>query len=537
MKKYILITLFMTLLAGIFPSCNEDNLTEVPKTFFAPENLYRSTGGFEVALNAVYDQIRGELTGETKPPAMFTGTDVHWSVFSHPFVKGFEEYGSTLTANLSVFQRWWDGAYQGLAWVNLILREAENEEVRWDNPVDRERIIAEARFFRAYFHNQITTMFGDVPILDRFYEEPKLDFVRSSKTTVLEFVRQDLEYAAENLPSDPASLPRGKVSKWAAKHLLAEVYIHLGEYALAETTANDVINSGPHKLMTSRFGPEADDPKGNVFRDLFLEGNVDFKDGNLESIWAMQNEWDADGGNGDNWLRRQHVAFYQRGPGMQIADSLGGRGIGRIAPTQAYLDMYEENDTRNTNNNLRRKWYYNNPATLPEGKNIGDLVVLDPNDPLYEQYRDIDLYPSTTKWDFGVQGRGSSATYLAAVKDYHKMRLGETYLLLAEAQHLKGDNNAAANTLNILRARSNASSITAGEVDMNFILDERARELYSEEYRRQTLFRTGMFLERVKAQNLQVADKVTERDELWPIPQSVIDANVEATFAQNPGYN
>ena len=71
---------------------------------------------------------------------------------------------------------------------------------------------------------------------------------------------------------------------------------------------------------------------------------------------------------------------------------------------------------------------------------------------------------------------------------------------------------------------------------MDFLLDERIRELAGEESRRFTLVRTNKLVDRVKTYNAAIRDKITTNNILWPIPQSIIDANRDAPFPQNPGY-
>ena len=78
--------------------------------------------------------------------------------------------------------------------------------------------------------------------------------------------------------------------------------------------------------------------------------------------------------------------------------------------------------------------------------------------------------------------------------------------------------------------------VTAADIDMDFLLDERIRELVGEESRRFTLVRTGKYVERVRKYNAAIADKVNENHALWPIPQAILDANREGEFPQNPGY-
>jgi hypothetical protein len=116
------------------------------------------------------------------------------------------------------------------------------------------------------------------------------------------------------------------------------------------------------------------------------------------------------------------------------------------------------------------------------------------------------------------------------------VKLG-TYLLKAEAELLTGNSEAAASSINVIRRRSNASEITAADVDIDFILDERSRELMMEEDRRWQLLRTGKWLERLRKYNHNGGQFATERDQIWPIPQVVIDANITKEMPQNPEYN
>ena len=94
-------------------------------------------------------------------------------------------------------------------------------------------------------------------------------------------------------------------------------------------------------------------------------------------------------------------------------------------------------------------------------------------------------------------------------------------------------NDEAATHINALRTRSNATPITASDVNVDLILDERARELISEEYRRYTLNRFGILVSR--AQQFNKFTQITDRDILFPLPQDFIDSN-EAPIQQNPGW-
>ena len=119
------------------------------------------------------------------------------------------------------------------------------------------------------------------------------------------------------------------------------------------------------------------------------------------------------------------------------------------------------------------------------------------------------------------------------------MRLAETYLLRAEANFLKGDLGSAAADINVIRARANATPVGAGDVNLDLILDERARELYQEEFRLSTLMRMGKLAEYlnkyngfVKSNGYTIGSHVNK----MPIPNAVIQANTGAVMVQNPGY-
>ncbi len=116
-----------------------------------------------------------------------------------------------------------------------------------------------------------------------------------------------------------------------------------------------------------------------------------------------------------------------------------------------------------------------------------------------------------------------------------KFRLAETYLLLAEARIRQNNASGAAEAINVVRKRAGAPDITASQATMDFLLDERIRELVGEELRRLTLVRTGKLVERTRKYN-SYSNKIDEHHALWPIPQTIIDSNTGADFPQNTGY-
>jgi len=193
-----------------------------------------------------------------------------------------------------------------------------------------------------------------------------------------------------------------------------------------------------------------------------------------------------------------------------------------MALTYFVLNLYGPNDMRNSKYNIRRKYYYNDPAS----PNYGQLVT----GPGIDTNRNI--VPKTNKWD---QFDPNDSFGSSMIKDFIIMRLGETYLLKAEAQFKQGNLSGAAETINIIRTRANATPVTAAQITMDFILDERVRELIAEENRRMTLMRTKTLVQRVQGRGLKITN-ISDNNLLLPIPQSEINLNKDAKLTQNPGY-
>lgn len=313
--------------------------------------------------------------------------------------------------------------------------------------------------------------------------------------------------------------------------LLAEAYLRMGKNDLAEAQAQAVINSGKFNLIRNRYGVRATGA-GDYYSDMFVYGNQRRWQGNLEAIWVLEQENPSTvvGGNVDAaQQRRVWTPAYYAIPGMLPVDSLGGRGIGRLRLSNWVLyRLYQSGDIRNSQYSIKRRYYYNDPA-FPAL--LGKQVPFAGADTLFR------ICPATTKW--GAFDPNDTFGY-AMIKDFIMMRLGETYLLLAEAQIKQGKTAEAANTINVLRTRANAPQVTAAQMNLDFLLDERARELIGEENRRMTLMRTGTLVDRALRLNANDAARptagLTSKNLLLPIPLSEIQLNKDAVLEQNPGY-
>ncbi len=512
-------------------SCGKESLVENPKDIIVADNLYSNAAGFESGLNALYAQVRKERNGYQDSGDNLVGmtwsigVDNGWGNYLLISSRTPQELGSFNNPLYANYLWMWKWLYETINAANTIIDRADNPDIQW-SAENRDRVVAEARLIRAWSYRHLTYLWGDVPLNleESTGANIRTDWTRTPKAEVLKQMEQDLLFAEAHLPA--TSPMQGKLVKAVAQHYLAELYLEMDEPAKAEEKASAVINSGLYALITQRYGVNASQP-GVPFMDQFVDGNSNRNQGNTETLWTFQLDRDLEGG-GLNIMRREWVDRYYTLKGIDAA-AYGGRGIGRLAPTKWAINLYEPQDDRGSEYAIRKYLIYNNAATLPKGKALGDTLRLawnleTTNDP---------LWPSPRKWDW-VNDVDPTGGY--QYNDQSYVRLAETYLLLAEAQFKQNKLDEAAQTLNVVRARAHASLITAADVTLDFILDERSRELLSEEHRRYTLLRTHTWMERTRLHNPLTAPFITARDTLLPIPQAVIDANLGHPMAQNPGY-
>jgi hypothetical protein len=395
------------------------------------------------------------------------------------------------------------------------------------------RIEAESRMFRALSYRDLVYLYGGVPLVIEEISGPKVDFKRATKTEVLNQIVEDCMFAAANLPS-VSQVMDGKLNNLVAQHYLAETYISLGRFTEAITAASVVINDPNMALMLTRFGSLAGGP-GDVFYDLFRVGNQNRTSGNKESIWVAQMEVDVPGGqlrsdgNAGNVLERNHApAIFtlndpNRRPGFLGSRStlnVGGRGVSFLRGTpymeQGIWDDFA-NDMRNSQFNFQRSLVYDNPASsffgqsaIAPAANRGSVINSSP----WRWYPW--LTKVTTPGQHPIQlminptlltlNNGAASTY----RDMYYLRLPETYLLRAEAHLLNSSSGLAAADINVVRSRANAAPVSAGNVTIDYILDERGRELALEEQRAITLRRVGKLVERVRLYNEWNASEIQD---------------------------
>ena len=368
--KYILLIPFFTLMG-----CDDNAfLTEEAETFYTTDNIFSSGTQVDQSLYTLYEADRRMRTANN-----LFGLGVFQGKGSDTFVapgfresQNFSNY-SQINADDNRITDIFNLHYQIIAYANTTLEAANREGITFESDELKNYVIAQARFFRGRTYGSLAQLFGGVPIVGGVATEPRFDYARASREEVYQFAIDDLEAAVPNLP-ETTEQP-GRVVKGAAQHLLSEFYLSLGietgnaaAYDQAIQYASDVIDGGIYSLMTERFGTRADEPGKNVYWDLFRLGNINYADGNLESIWTYQKDFGAfTAGDSDAALEhpRYWVPAWRAIPGVVgVAEDVGGRGVAFFAPTTLtetviWDPAISDGDMRGDESNIRRTILYN----------------------------------------------------------------------------------------------------------------------------------------------------------------------------------
>ena len=595
MKNVLKYSVCGLLSACLLGSCNDSKfLEEDPETFYTIDNVFSTSEQVDQVLIGCYSHIRVMMcmTEESNTAFVFrggNGTDM-FDVATIRRSNRFNDY-SILNSTTEVFYINYSHWYQLISKANLALYAAELPQISWTSEAEKLYVMAQARFFRAFAYRNLGELYGGVPLVTEITTTPRYDFKRSSRLETYQYAIDELEAILNDLPETTGTM--GRLVRGAAQHNLCQLYIDKGialeeggkggeapaAYQKAIAYGNDVIDGSVYSLMTERFGSRADeDPvyyyateesmqtpdhlysaagypvEGNVYWDLFQEGNQNYQEGNKEAIWVAQIDYDAykaEDGQSKLQYSRSFGPVYRDPMSAHLnstMEDVGGRGIVQVTPTEYTRDLvYDgkwEKDLRNSEAVLRRTLLGNMPSSPYYGVPVPWSVIYkegesqDARDGAWTQCFPISCKISTDRYRGLNAGENRSNLF----RDEYLIRLPETILLRAEAKMRSGDNAGAADDINLLRKRAQCDYLVkASEVNVDLILDERARELVYEECRWNTLLRMGgtVAVDRIKKYAYwdDPRTTLTKKFNLWPIPQVVIDTNKDVVMEQNPGWN
>ncbi|NDV84643.1 RagB/SusD family nutrient uptake outer membrane protein [Bacteroides sp. 51] len=528
----------------------------------------------------------------------------------------------------------WAETYTGIKYANTILSYVD--KVTTLDEATKNMYKGRAYFHRAYRYMGLVFQYGDVPLVTKILEVPKQNYRSTKKEAILEMITADMEKAVEWVPEQADMTYIGMVNKGACKMLLAKCYLATGQYKKAKDLLDVIISSSGYALMENQFGafnpggePETWPIDRNVIWDLHRPENkliaankevimgipdrgadsfIEFKTMRIFGpLWQNGNLKSPDGKTVEKYARNN--GNYRKDLDWTRAI---GRGIGTFRPTyfaQQKLwvvnGVEDEDDLRH--NTTVGNWVkmtslkYNHASDAYRGKNLmlysdkdiyndkgeitmrkGDLLCQDTirswfDFPHYKHFlNDVVREADMGAVDFDGATKGGTA-------DWYLYRLAEAYLLRAEAKFYL-DDATAVDDVNAIRKRAKCSQLYSGKVTIGDIMDERARELYMEEWRNMELTRVSYCLALsgkpdewgntydstwdkhsgtevgvntpssywykrvtlcgamynkgpIRSANKEINYRMDKRNVYWPIPDSAIRANKRGKLAQNYGYD
>ncbi|UGU15650.1 RagB/SusD family nutrient uptake outer membrane protein [Sinomicrobium kalidii] len=531
--------------AGVFTGC-ESYLDEENNSSLSIETSKSDPQTFDLLVASVYEKARETTTKYTADMYYVLedlGTDIVTRGTTVSGTDDINDYVNLNSTNWAVGV-YWSNQYNVIAAANVLLDNAEEiEGVAADT---RTRGIGEVKFFRALSYFNLVENYGGVPLVLHQVDPNETEYFRAGEEEVYTQIVQDLQEALTGVDENPSAY--GRVSKDAVRHLLSKVLLTRGyksfgsasDYTDAAALAETVIAN--HELVSS-------------FEALVDRDNQR----NTEVIFAY-----LFGGNSVSrgWGNSKHMMYkfrYFDYPGL-VRGNKYQKGLGP-APTPFYYSLFDENDER-AGATFRRVIYADEDYTADvNGSEVnvsaGDTAIYFPktawtqaeidavpyaviNPGTYFQNNGVTTvhYPMFKKFDdpgipFTQPDQSSQGE-----RDMVMMRAGEAYLIAAEAYLQSGNTTDAAARLTTLRSRAGLTTAVAPQdVDLDFILDERARELTGEVNRWMDLKRTGKLIERTLEHNPHAAlnNALSSKHLLRPVPQTEID-NTGGSIEQNPDY-
>lgn len=586
MKKINSFLLIFGLLFGATACTNWLSEDGAPKMTY---DYYGTEQGVDAAVAAAYSFLRWGCGNERYDVLTELGTDLFTAGSDGKNKTSFNAYGTQLNPEDNILSGLWENHYKGISDANIAMDQILQSDMSESKKLTS---LGEMLFIRSFLYFELVQQFGKVPLVTEGSFEIRTDFKRAAIADIYKQIITDLRTAVEYLPEKVDDSQKGKTTSYAASHLLAKVYLTRGS-AVTDVRgqkatdmdsvlyfAENVIKNSPYRLQKN-------------FADLWNIDNM----GNSEVIFAVQFTSNPIFNDDGNTFHLYWLPVYDDEDGME-RDIFYGRPYKRYRPTDKVLfKLYDRKNDSRFYKSFRWAYMSNYAKTIPVWKELEDKGEIyftpDPQkgqiagkkkfevgdtaiyytiektgfkknsiemkklraDKSYTYYpyevHDSKHYPTLIKH---LAPNRPSVAEKASSREWVRMRLGETYLIAAEAAGRKGDFDLAAKYINVIRERAawadgetktaqyweieggapdNINStydnikVTATELStgdfVSFILDERGRELLGEICRWEDLVRTEKFYEWVKKYNSDAEAAIKPYHKLRPIPQTHID--------------
>jgi len=508
--KYI----FLILAVALSSTSCEDFLTDKPESVLTNLNFYVTPTRINqgvigcyagLALSTQDDWMYTELRSDNT--CMFSTGSSATTNIDQADISFFRT-----SASLPLLQSYWYKVFQNIANVNAVLPAvADNKYITIES--QRAQYEAELLFIRAYHYFNLVTYFGDMFKITKVIGPAEAKTITRSPVAEIynEIIIPDLLKAAEEAPASYNTADAGRVTKWAAKGLLAKVYMTIGgqeNLALAKTLLEEVMAAPQHGLLTGT----------NAYANVFSTSN----EMNKEIIFAVRYKGGSLGLGSNFW-----PTFAPLGSANLFLKI--GTPLGYNVPTYEIDSLFNANGTDNRKDVCYKIWV----------KSVSSSI------PYIAKYIDAGMTQA-----------------LQAENDWVILRYADIELLYAEVLAQDGNFATAHNYVNPIRNRAGLANIgpfSSKEEALDAVYAERRLELAFENQRWFDLLRMA------KSYNnpdkpIEVLKKhifVTDWAKLYskynpiqppeerffvkerlilPIPQTEIDTNNEMVIPQNPTY-
>ncbi len=506
MKTKLII--YILVIAGT-TGCAKD-LDQAPISQASDANFFRNTADFEIAINGVY---RALLAGEYGIN-QFEMAEVRSDNVYSPGTSGVRDwlplnnFESTLSTNPYI-NALWQNDFNGILRANSVLDRLDPAVVP-DNAT-RDRMEAEAKFFRAFFYFDLVRFVGKVPIFDHVATPTEaLAVGRSSVADVYTLIVSDLQTAISKLPTTYPAAQKGKVTKYAAEGILALVYLTrsgpnygiegpglaTNDYGAALTLLNDIISSMQYSLQPT-------------YASVFSYTN----ENNSEIIFDIQTINDgttANSGLGTLLPTDMYEGAYAVAKGLFAG---GVDGDGPKNPSVDLLNSFEPADVRD------------NFSILMSYVDINGNTQ---NSPQFVKFLDLTKKP-LVRFNWPI--------------NFPILRYADVLLMKAEAILRGGSGGTQAEVdalVKQVRDRAGLTGTVLTNVTLDQLLTERRHEFMAEGKRWHDLVRTGKVLTVMSAFDASddVANKMSPVKAdyiIYPIPSNQLSVN-PGLYTQNPSY-
>lgn len=505
MKKYNLILkaksiLFIVAILG-FIGCSDEFLDVTPNHYLTEGNFYQTEEDFDQALLGVYGSLQDYVLSAHFLEEGRSDNTTYDNLLDQGSLGGGRQYGFLdqfkMTSDAGPISDAWNTIYSAIKDCNVTLYYLSSAEI---DPASSKSMEAELRFFRAFYHFIAVRYWGDVPLLIEPVSSAEDAFAleRNPTATVYQAIFQDTEFAISNLPTAYSGNDVGRVTKGAARMLLAKAYLTSGDYSNAQNQLNSIIGSNEYDLLPT-------------YEAVFDPANKNHQ----ESIFEVQFKEGAEG-ESSNFIY-QFAPVGSRGVVVLGPENAPGRNI----PTNDMVEAYEANDLRKE---VSVAYFDRDPS------------------PLYY----VNKYNHDTDPDFS-----------RSPDNWPVYRYADALLMLAEAMNEQSyQTGTPFDMLNSVRVRAGLPELTPTDLPdqesfRNAIAQERRVELAFENHRWFDLVRTGKAVEVITAFGIkEKADPtltppdfiaygpesfaITPEKLVYPIPNNELDLNPNMT--QNPGY-